>query len=186
MQTRLWFVISEDPFSYCVGDLNPLEVATFLAGSGLSALIGQACTKHVVITSAAENWGRTKELHDDLWWYLSVPALHFWCESLCCLVSTMKNWHLFSLQEQFKVYGGRCWKLYSKFQFRIPWPLVGICLQALSRNVQVKTKINCGLSSCCRTAFHEMSLFTGDRWQLLSRLNERLRHWNLTWNYNKP
>lgn len=176
LQTHLWFVICEGWFSYCVGALNPLEVATLLTGSGLPAPGGQVCTQHLVITSTAENWGRSTELHVDLWWDLSMLALRF-DASHCCLVSATKNWHSLSLQKQFRGYGGWCWKLYNKFQFRIPWCLVGICLQALSRNVQVKTRINRGLASCCRTAFHEMSLLTGDRWQLLSRLDERLRHW---------
>lgn len=107
-----------------------------------------------------------------LWWALPVPALWLCSEPGCC--ATQKNWHLFSVKEWPRIYGGSYWKLCSKIQLSALQPLVRNGLQAVLMNAQVKTKTDCKRTAHGSRVFHEVSLFTGDRWKLLPRPGERL------------
>lgn len=107
-----------------------------------------------------------------LWWSLSVLALCLCSEPGCCV--TWKNWHLFSLKKWPRIYGGSNWKLCRKLQLSALQPSVRSGLQAVLMNAQINTKTDCGQIAHCSRAFHEVSLFTGDRWKLLPRLEERL------------
>lgn len=53
-------------------------------------------------------------------------------------------------------------------------PLVGNGLQVVLLSAWVKTKTDCRPTAHGGRDFHEVSLFTGDRWKLLPRLEERL------------
>lgn len=63
---------------------------------------------------------------------------------------------------------------YSKSQLSALQPLVRNGLQVVLMNAQVTTKTDCRQTAHGGRAFHEVSLFTGDRWKLLPRLGERL------------
>lgn len=161
------------PFSFC-GSFCLLGIATFLRHIRLICqdLVSQFC---VVLEFWAE---QQRPVNTQclvvlfLWWALSVPALCLCSEPGCCV--TQKNWHLFSLKKWARIYGGCCWKLYSKLQLSALQPLVRNGLQAVLMNAWVKAKTDCKWTARGSSAFHEVSLFTGDRWKLLPSLGERL------------
>lgn len=170
MQIHLWLILFRHRFSFC-GSFCLLGVATFPRCICLICqdLISQFCE---VLDFWAE---QQRHVNNPVPcgaipvigpFYSSSLAL-FWARLLC---HPQQNWHLFRLKKWPRIYGGSYWKLCSKLQLSA---LVRNGLQAVLMNALVKTKTDCKWTAHSSRAFHEVSLFTGDRWKLLPRLGER-------------
>lgn len=171
MQMHLWLVLSGHSFSFCGALFACWGWPPFQDTSVWIWWVKSVRCRSSELNSR-DLWRTPCLAVVSLWWSLSVLALCLCSEPGCCV--TWKNWHLFTLKKWPRIYGGSNWKLCRKLQLSALQPLVRSGLQAVLMNAQVNTKTDCGQIAHCSRAFHEVSLFTGDRRKLLPRLEERL------------